>query len=147
MAKAGMIGGAQWRSAPPLAGSYGVDVDSTRLSRAHGLLGLTISITLTRARGAQPRGELARRAGSSATRGRRGVADFLFHFGAGWCDRRRAAVAAGAQLWGRCRQHPAFTSAWTMKVEFKLAKIIPTDLRSGSGWLPVNHLQILSNSC
>jgi hypothetical protein len=37
MAMAGRIGGAQWRSAPPLAGSYGVDVDSTRLRRAHGV--------------------------------------------------------------------------------------------------------------
>jgi len=30
-------GGSRWRSPPPLAGSYGVDVDSTRLQRAHGL--------------------------------------------------------------------------------------------------------------
>jgi hypothetical protein len=70
MAMAGRIGGAQWRSAPPLAGSYGVDVDSTRLRRAHGV-GLTSSVPLIRAREARPRGELARRAASGASRGRR----------------------------------------------------------------------------
>ena len=37
MAMAGAIGGVEWRSRPPLAGSYGVDVDSTRLRRAHGI--------------------------------------------------------------------------------------------------------------
>jgi hypothetical protein len=37
MAMAGRIGGAQWQSAPPLAGRYGVDVDTTRLRRAHGV--------------------------------------------------------------------------------------------------------------
>ena len=37
MAMAGAIGAAWWRSRPPLAGSYGVDIDSTRLARAHGV--------------------------------------------------------------------------------------------------------------
>jgi len=37
MAMAGAIAAARWRSPPPLAGSYGVDVDSTRLARAHGV--------------------------------------------------------------------------------------------------------------
>ena len=32
MAMAGAIAAAWWRSRPPLAGSYGVDVDSTRYS-------------------------------------------------------------------------------------------------------------------
>jgi hypothetical protein len=33
----GWCGGSRWRSAPPLAGRYGVDRDSTRRQRAHGL--------------------------------------------------------------------------------------------------------------
>jgi hypothetical protein len=37
MAMAGAIGGARWRSSPPPAPSYGVDVNSTRLQRAHGI--------------------------------------------------------------------------------------------------------------
>ena len=37
MAMAGAIAAARWRSPPPLAGSYGVDGDSTRLARAHGV--------------------------------------------------------------------------------------------------------------
>jgi hypothetical protein len=44
MAMAGRIGGAQWRSAPPLAGSYGVDVDSTRLGRFRSLSHVTVEI-------------------------------------------------------------------------------------------------------
>ena len=37
MAMAGRIGGARWRSSPPPAPRYGVDVDSTRLRRADGV--------------------------------------------------------------------------------------------------------------
>jgi hypothetical protein len=48
MAMAGGIGGAQWRSAPPLAGSYGVDVDSTRLRRAHGIALAAVAAALYR---------------------------------------------------------------------------------------------------
>src|SRR5215470_11099158 len=33
----GAIGEGRWRSPPPLAGSYGVDVDSTPLARTHGV--------------------------------------------------------------------------------------------------------------
>ena len=45
MAMAGRIGGAQWRSAPPPSLRYGVDVDSTRRRRAHGV-GLTAALAL-----------------------------------------------------------------------------------------------------
>jgi hypothetical protein len=46
MTMAGAIGGAQWRSPPPLGVRYGVDVDSTRLQRAHGIfLPLTRSLS------------------------------------------------------------------------------------------------------
>jgi len=37
MAMAGAIGGARWRSPPPLALRYVVDVDSTPLARADGV--------------------------------------------------------------------------------------------------------------
>jgi len=39
MAMAGAIAAAGWRSPPPLAGSYGVDVDSTRLDTANAARG------------------------------------------------------------------------------------------------------------
>ena len=61
MAMAGAIAAAWWRSRPPLAGSYGVDVDSTRLARAHGVSPLAILAGNLRAREAQPRGELVQR--------------------------------------------------------------------------------------
>jgi hypothetical protein len=62
------------------------------------------------------------RAGRGATRARRrrgGIADSIFRDddGDGWQDRRGAVAvgaAAGGQLWGRCRQHPAGTSAWNI---------------------------------
>jgi hypothetical protein len=41
---------------------------------------------------------------------------FLFAMD-GWCDRRGAvavAAATEAEVWGRCRQHPARRSAWTI---------------------------------
>jgi len=59
------------------------------------------------------------RAGIGATRARRrrgGIADSIFRDddGDGWQDQRGAVAvgaAAGGQLWGRCRQHPASTRA------------------------------------
>src|SRR5271166_6974257 len=94
----------------------------TRLARAHGLSPLTILAGNLRARGAGRVVSSLARAGRSATRGRRRrrwVAAFIFRDGDGdgWQDRRGAvavAAAAGAEIWGRCRQHPAGTSAWTI---------------------------------
>jgi hypothetical protein len=41
----GAIGGALWRSPPPLRLRYGVDVDSTRLEEAHGLFSRADSLS------------------------------------------------------------------------------------------------------
>ena len=65
MAMAGAIAAAGWRSPPPLAGSYGVDVDSTRLARVHGVSPFTSLAVFSRAREAA-----ARQALRSATCGR-----------------------------------------------------------------------------
>jgi hypothetical protein len=67
------------------------------------------------------------------------TADCLFAMTmAGAIGGAMAVAAAGFQVWGRCRQHPASTRAWTSMrtIPFKLRvvglKLLPVSLAAGS---------------